>query len=103
MIRYVNKVFHGDSRDLLRVLPSASVDAVISDAMYGTAKVCRYEWGPDPARGDPVKHWHYHEPIYRECLRVLRPGGVLAWGQGFRFVSYFENWFGPHRCGGRMA
>lgn len=92
-----NKVFHGDARRLLQALPNASIDTVITDAMYGTAKQVRYEWGLDPAKGDPVKHWHYHEPIYRECLRVLKPGGILAWGQGVRFLTQFENWFGQHR------
>jgi len=94
---FSNKVFHGDARKLLRAMPTGSVDAVITDAMYGTAKYVRYEWGVDPARGDPVKHWQYHEPIYRDCLRVLKPGGVLAWGQGVKFLPQFENWFGPHR------
>ena len=79
---------------LLRALPTASIDAVIADAMYGTSKNCRYEWGVDPAKGDPVKHWQYHEPIYQECLRVLRPGGVLAWGQGAKFCQHFRRWFG---------
>jgi len=50
---FINKVYHGDARNLLRALPSASIDAVITDAMYGTAKNCQYEWGLDPARGDP--------------------------------------------------
>ncbi len=95
--RFVNKVFHSDARHLLRALPSASIDAVIADAMYGTAKRYQYEWGFDPANGDPVRHWQYHEPIYRECLRVLRPGGVLAWGQGGKFVRHFPRWFGGHR------
>ena len=94
---FVNKVFHGDARNLLRALPTASIDAVIADAMYGTSKNCQYEWGVDPAKGDPVKHWQYHEPIYRECLRVLRPGGVLAWGQGAKFCRHFGHWFGGHR------
>lgn len=30
-----NKVFHGNARRLLRALPTGSVDAVITDAMYG--------------------------------------------------------------------
>jgi DNA modification methylase len=93
---FINKVFNGDALDLLRVIPTASVDDVIADAMYGTAKNCRYDWGPDPAKGDPVKHWAYHEPIYQECRRVLRPGGILAWGQGFKFIPHFDAWFGPH-------
>lgn len=97
MDRFVNKVFHGDARRLLAALPSSSIDSVITDAMYGTAKQVRYEWGEDPARGDPSRHWQYHEPIYRECLRVLKPGGALAWGQGGKFVNHFPRWFGGHR------
>lgn len=97
MDRFINKVFHCDARRLLRALPSASIDAVITDAMYGTAKRYRYDWGFDPANGDPVRHWQYHEPIYRECLRVLKPGGMLAWGQGAKFCQHFRSWFGDHR------
>lgn len=95
--RYLGKVFCANALDLLRTMPVESVDTVIADAMYGVAKNCRYDWGPDPARGDPVKHWQYHEPIYRECLRVLKPAGVLAWGQGFKFIRRLADWFGPHR------
>ena len=95
--QFQNKVFHGNARSLLRALPTGSIDAVIIDAMYGTAKHVEYEWGVDPAKGDPVKHWNYHEPIYQECLRVLKPGGVLAWGQGGKFIRYFPQWFGGHR------
>jgi DNA modification methylase len=100
MDRFLNKVFHGDALRLLGRLPSGSVDAVITDAMYGTTrgkKKVVYEWGVDPAGGDPARHWQYHEPIYKECLRVLKPGGVLAWGQGGKFARHFPAWFGGHR------
>ena len=92
---FLNKVWHGDARNLLRALPTASIDSVITDAMYGTK--CDYEWGPDPANGDLEKHWQYHEPIYRECLRVLKPGGVLAWSQAPAFCAHFRHWFDNHR------
>lgn len=94
---FINKVFHADAFSLLRALPTESIDAVIADAMYGTSKNFAYDWGVDPAKGDPVQHWRYHEPIYRECLRVLKPCGVLAWGQGAKFVPHFRQWFGEHR------
>src|ERR1700722_6149568 len=94
---FINKVFHSDALALLQALPSSSIDAVITDAMYGTAKSFQYDWGVDPGRGDPTRHWRYHQPIYRGCLRVLRPGGVLAWGQGAKFVPHFRQWFGEHR------
>ena len=57
MDRFINKVFNADARKLLSALPTASVDAVISDPMYGTSKKCQYDWGLDPAKGDPAKHW----------------------------------------------
>ena len=95
--RYLGKVFNADALDLLRTMPVESVDGVIADAMYGTSKNCLYDWGPDPAKGDPAKHWQYHQPIYDECLRVLRPGGVLAWAQGAKFCQHFPTWFGDHR------
>jgi hypothetical protein len=94
MRRFIDKVFHADALDLLRLIPAVSVDAVITDGMFGTAKNCQYDWGPDPAKGDPVLHWHYHQPIYQECLRVLKPGGVLAWAQGVQFYQQFPSWFG---------
>jgi hypothetical protein len=97
MERYLNRVVHGDALQLLRVLPTASIDAVITDAMYGTSRDCRYDWGVDPAQGDPVKHWLYHQPIYEECLRVLKPGSALAWGQSAEFARYYDRWFKGHR------
>jgi DNA modification methylase len=97
MERYLNKVFNGDALKLLRVLPTASIDAIVTDPMYGTSKNCLYDWGVDPAQGDPEKHWIYHQPIYEECRRVLKPGGVLAWAQGAKFCDDFHRWFGGHR------
>jgi DNA modification methylase len=35
-----------------------------------------YDWGADPCRGDPGQWWAYHQPIYEQCRRVLRPGGT---------------------------
>lgn len=97
MNNFVNRIVHADARDLLAKLPSESIDAVICDPMYGTAKNYEYEWGIDPANGDPELHWEYHQPIYEECRRVLKPGGALAWGQGAKFNEHFQRWFGGHR------
>ncbi len=90
----IDTVFVGDCRKLLRQLSTASVDAVITDAMYGV-KV-RYDWGNDPGGGNPLLHWKYHQPIYEECLRVLKPKGALAWGQGFSYANRFGEWFGGY-------
>jgi site-specific DNA-methyltransferase (adenine-specific) len=95
MERFLNKVFQGDARRLLQMLPPSSIDAVITDPMYGVRN--QYDWGPDPSQGDPAKHWEYHEPMYRGCLRVLKPGGILAWSASIRFLDYFTEWFGDHQ------
>jgi site-specific DNA-methyltransferase (adenine-specific) len=94
--RFLGKIFHGDALRLLRLIPDGSIDACIADSMYGTAQECRYDWGLDPGQGDAARHWAYHQPIYQQCLRVLRPGGLLAWAQGVNFCPHFREWFGDH-------
>lgn len=65
-------VYHGDCLDVLRELPDASVDAVITDPPYEL--------------GFMGRHWDaggiaYNVDMWRQCLRVLRPGGhLLAFG-----------------------
>lgn len=104
MIRLINRVFVGNSLNLLKLLPTGTIHAVISDPMFGSSRCScgryadwSYDWGPDPANGDPETHWKYHEPFYRECRRVLVPNGILAWSQSVKFTPYFQGWFGGHR------
>lgn len=104
MDRFINKVFHADARRLLPMIPSESIDALIADPMYGVAskpsKSSTYEWGREPFSGDPEQWWVYHQPIYQECRRVLKPGGTLAWAMGAKFKPHFSDWFGGHRIWG---
>lgn len=61
---------HGDCLDVLRELPDASVDAVVTDPPYGLGFMGK-KWDALP----PGEDWA------RECLRVLKPGGhLLAFG-----------------------
>lgn len=64
---------HGDCLDVLRAMPGASVDAVVTDPPYGLAFM--------------GKRWDYDVPsveIWAECLRVLKPGGHLLAFAGTR-------------------
>jgi site-specific DNA-methyltransferase (adenine-specific) len=94
-------VVHADALDLLPALPIATHDSVIADPMFGVAKDPKrnsiYDWGEDPAGGDPDKWWAYHRPIYEQCRRVLKPGGTLAWAMGCKFHEHFPAWFGGYR------
>jgi hypothetical protein len=63
----------GDCLEVLRTLPDASVDAVVTDPPYGLSFM--------------GKKWDYDVPsveVWAECLRVLKPGGHLLAFAGTR-------------------
>lgn len=63
-------LFCNDSNEQLRSIPSDSIDAVVTDPPYGLSFM--------------NKHWDHSVPsveLWREVLRVLKPGGhVLSFG-----------------------
>jgi len=66
-------LLHGDCLVMMRELQDASVDAVVTDPPYGLSFM--------------GKRWDYEVPsveIWRECLRVLKPGGHLLAFAGTR-------------------
>jgi DNA modification methylase len=67
------RVVHGDCIDVLRTLPDASVDAVVTDPPYKISQ--EYGTTTDPDNLLAVSSlW----PVAAECLRVTRPGGLCA-------------------------
>jgi len=59
-------LYNGDCLDVLKTLPENSIDSVVTDPPYGLAFM--------------GKKWDYDVPsveIWKECLRVLKPGGHL--------------------------
>jgi len=63
----------GDCLEILRTMPDASVDSIVTDPPYGLSFM--------------GKRWDYDVPseeIWRECLRVLKPGGHLLAFAGTR-------------------
>lgn len=67
-------LIHGDSLEVMSLfLPDNSVDAIVCDPPYGLSFMNR--------------HWDYDVPsvdLWRECLRVLKPGGHLLAFAGTR-------------------
>jgi DNA modification methylase len=69
----VRQLFLGDCLEVLKGLPDNSVDSVVTDPPYGLSFM--------------GKRWDYDVPsedIWRECLRVLKPGGHLLAFAGTR-------------------
>ena len=67
------RLFEGDCLSVLKGLPDDSVDSIVTDPPYGLSFM--------------GKKWDYDVPsveIWRECLRVLKPGGHLLAFAGSR-------------------
>jgi len=59
-------IFNGDNLDVLKTLSDNSFDSIVTDPPYGISFM--------------GKKWDYHVPtveLWKECLRVLKPGGYL--------------------------
>lgn len=68
-----NKIICGDALEVVKTFPDESVDSVITDPPYGISFM--------------GKHWDYDVPtveIWKEVLRVLKPGGHLLSFAGTR-------------------
>jgi DNA modification methylase len=66
-------LYTGNCLDVLATMPDNSIDAIVTDPPYGLAFM--------------GKKWDYDVPseeIWRECLRVLKPGGHLLAFAGTR-------------------
>jgi len=72
MCNHVNQVLHGNSLEVLKTLEDNSVDSIVTDPPYEL--------------GFMNKKWDstgiaYNVDLWKECLRVLKPGGhLLAFG-----------------------
>lgn len=59
-------IYHGNNIDVLKTFEDNSVDSIVTDPPYGLSFI--------------NKHWDYDVPsveLWKECLRVLKPGGHL--------------------------
>lgn len=60
------KLYNGDCKEIMKDIPDNTIDSIVTDPPYGLSFM--------------NKHWDYDVPgvdIWKECLRVLKPGGHL--------------------------
>ncbi len=69
-------LYPGDTRDLLRAMPSACAQLVITSPPYNLAK--SYE----RKRLELDDYVRGQDEVISECARLLRPGGSLCWQVG---------------------
>jgi site-specific DNA-methyltransferase (adenine-specific) len=81
----------GDCREVLAGLPDDTFHAVITDPPYGIG--FQYADGVEEA-ATPDEYAGFIAPIFREMVRVVRPGGLVALWQSRKYIRYLWNWFG---------
>jgi SAM-dependent methyltransferase len=86
-----NEIFCADCREILPRIKDHTFHAVITDPSFGIGHDYN---GKKEMANDPVSYWRWYQPIYREMLRVLKPGGFCAIFQGGRYMRHFWEWFG---------
>jgi site-specific DNA-methyltransferase (adenine-specific) len=96
-----NKIYHGNNLDIIKTFESNSIDSIVTDPPYGLGK--------EPNALEVLSSWittGYHEikgkgfmgkewdsfvpqPVFwKECLRVLKPGGHLLSFAGTRTYDW---------------
>jgi site-specific DNA-methyltransferase (adenine-specific) len=69
------ELYCGDCLEIMRTLPTGSVDAVITDPPYGLGKA---EWDNNI--------WGLLKEAANECSRILKPTGVCFWFSSTRYL-----------------
>lgn len=64
----VNQIIEGDCREILKTLPNNSIDSIITDPPYELGFMGK-KWDKQGITFDVL--------MWKECLRVLKPGGHL--------------------------
>jgi adenine-specific DNA-methyltransferase len=73
--KLLDRLYHGDCRDLLRRLPAGSVDLVVTSPPYNVGKEYEVKTTLD-------EYLAQQTAVLAECRRVLRPTGSLFWQVG---------------------
>ncbi len=78
------QIIHGDTLEVLRTFPDATIDLVIADPPYNLGKKYK-NGGDDRTRFDYLK---FSQQWLTEAHRALKSSGTIYCFMGFRFISY---------------
>ena len=81
-----NKIYHGDCLELIKELPDACIDAVITDPPYSSQVQHN---GSAAVVSDMNICKPFFKEISTEIDRVLKPDGFLYWFTDWRSYSFF--------------
>lgn len=74
--KFANRIICGDSEKVLREIPAASIDIIITSPPYNFGLEYKDDEKNDTVRWD--EYFKKLDAIWRECARVLKPGGRLC-------------------------
>jgi site-specific DNA-methyltransferase (adenine-specific) len=74
--KFINKIICGDSEEVLRKIPTGSVDIIITSPPYNFGLEYKDDNKNDTVRWD--EYFKKLDAIWKECVRVLKPGGRLC-------------------------
>ncbi|MFL5809324.1 MAG: DNA-methyltransferase [Flavisolibacter sp.] len=95
---------NGDAIEVLKTIPSGTIDLVIADPPYNLGK----DYGNDSDIKDFDAYMDFTRSWTSECKRILKNSGTMYVFMGFRFISYlyqvlekeqqliFNNWICWH-------
>lgn len=85
--KYINKLFLMDNLELLRSLPSNSIDLIFCDILYNTGKTFDdYE----DRLGNAKEAMEWYEPRLKEMWRVIKNTGAVYLHCNYRLVHYLR-------------
>lgn len=76
-------VKHGDCRDVLKHIPSASVDLIVADPPYNLGK----DYGNGSDSQEREDYLEFSREWLAEASRILKPAGSIYVFMGFRYIS----------------
>ena len=82
----INKIYCGDCNEVLKNIPSNSVDLVITSPPYFQQR----EYGGGNGVGNENKVEEYIESImktFRECVRVTKKTGSIVFNIGDKYIE----------------